>query len=106
LQALVDGDHEHLAPLVEYRELLVKLSADVSARMDESRTGQAVEFAGPFTFETRERLLAELLRVQAEVGVELITDAEVSFIRGQWAEDRSAAVQRRAHGLLTVLQGP
>lgn len=105
LQALVDGDHEHLAPLVEYRELLVTLSADASARMDESRTGQEVEFAGPFTFETRARLLDELLRVQGEVGVELISAAEVAFVRQQWETDRSAAVQRRAVGLLRVLQG-
>jgi DNA sulfur modification protein DndC len=54
---------------------------------------------GPFTLEAREEILARLLAVQAEVGVELISAAELSHIKRLWAEDAAAEARRSLEAL-------
>lgn len=106
LEALVDNGYEHLEPLVEYREFLKDLSGRRDARMDEGRDGREVEFAGPFTFASRQLLLDTLLEAQALVGVELITAEEIAFCREQWEQDRVAKVIRTTRVMLSILQLP
>lgn len=45
--------------------------------------------------ETRRLLLDELLGVQAEVGIDLISGLEIRLIREQWTQDEATAVMRK-----------
>ena len=49
---------------------------------------------GPLTLETRRMLLEELLRAQAEVGMELISLTEIRLVREQWTVDETESLFR------------
>lgn len=103
LQGFVDNGAEHLAPLIEFRDWVKELSGQREARMDEGRDGREVEFAGPFTIESRKLVLARLLETQAEVGVPLISAEEIAWCKAQWAQDACDLVVRRARVMLQIL---
>ena len=102
LEGMVDSGAEHLAPLIAFRDWLKDVSADHANRLGERRNGE--KGLGPFSYETRESILNELLKTQAAVGVELISPQEVDTIRIIWGEDRSGQVIRRAETLLDIMQ--
>lgn len=103
-EALVDAGFEQLAPLVEFRDWLKQIQWDASRRQVEKRNGQVslTELddgslrtnLGPFTLSTRSEMLLRLLAIQAEVGLTLISDAEVAQIRLIWADDAMGACDR------------
>jgi hypothetical protein len=49
---------------------------------------------GPLTMEARRMLLDELLHVQRQVGLPLISDHEIRLIQDCWGRDESTAVLR------------
>lgn len=102
MAGFIEAGHENLEPLMDFRDWLAEIRGDQDRRMAVRRSGRTTHLAdgslvpGPFTLSARREILDELLRVQATVGRELITAAEISLIQAIWAEDAVAAVKREA----------
>jgi DNA sulfur modification protein DndC len=101
MEAMIDAGHEHLEPLMDFRDWLAKFRNERSKRMVERRDGRIAlmgdgitTVAGPFTVEARQEILTRLLSVQAEVGMTLISEDEISRIRAMWAEDAVEEAKR------------
>jgi DNA sulfur modification protein DndC len=92
LARLLDAGFEHLEPLADFRTLLKRVSDDPDRRSKVRRNGHPG--LGPLTIETRKRLLDELLGIQLDVGMELISSQEVRLVREHWARDEADAVIR------------
>lgn len=96
LQGLVDSGYTELAPLYEFRNWLVKTrngeKKPYDNRLPYDRKGKTrynrgrLSF-GPYTISFRKQILKKLLALQAETGMELITETEVRIIREVWDED-------------------
>lgn len=94
MEAMIDAGHEHLEPLMDFRDWLAKFRNERSKRMVERRDGRialmgdgVTTVAGPFTVEARQEILARLLAVQKEVGISLISEGEIVRIQAMWADD-------------------
>jgi DNA sulfur modification protein DndC len=101
MEAMIDSGHEHLEPLMEFRDWLAEFRNERSKRMVERRDGRialmgdgVTTVAGPFTVEARQEILARLLKVQEEVEMPLISEDEIARIRTIWAEDAVAEAKR------------
>jgi DNA sulfur modification protein DndC len=92
LAALIDAGHDHLEPLAQFRDRLKKLSETPDCRSKVRRNGQPG--LGPLTIETRRVLLDELLALQAETNLSLISDHEVRLVREQWEKDQTTQIVR------------
>jgi DNA sulfur modification protein DndC len=102
MEAMIDSGHEHLEPLMEFRDWLAIFRNERSNRMVERRDGRTAlmgdgvtTVAGPFTVEARQEILAKLLEVQDSVGMPLISEDEIVRIRTMWAED--AVTEAKKH---------
>jgi DNA sulfur modification protein DndC len=102
MEAMIDSGHEHLEPLLDFRDWLSKFRNERSKRMLERRGGRislmgdgVTTVAGPFTIEARQEILDRLLAVQIEVNIPLITNDEISRIQALWAAD--AVLDARRH---------
>ena len=93
LAGLVDSGFEEFEPLMAFRERLLELREKKENRMTVRRDGFARFRAdgsrvyGPFKVKVRKIILQELLELQREVGRELISEPELTFIREFWRED-------------------
>lgn len=85
LDNLIAAGHDHLEPLAEFRNRLKTVSENPECRSKTRRNGQPG--LGPLTLKTRQALLDELLLIQANLGLLLISDLEVRLIRDQWGKD-------------------
>jgi DNA sulfur modification protein DndC len=101
MEAMIDSGHEHLEPLMDFRDWLAKFRNERSKRMIERRDGRialmgdgVTTVAGPFTVEARQEILSRLLQVQAEVEMPLIRDDEIARIRAIWASDAVEEAKR------------
>jgi DNA sulfur modification protein DndC len=101
MEAMIDAGHEHLEPLMDFRDWLAKFRNERSKRMVERRDGRIAlmgdgitTVAGPFTVEARQEILTRLLSVQAEVGMTLISEDEIARIQRMWAEDAVEEAKR------------
>ena len=92
LESLIAAGHDHLEPLALFRKRIKEVSDTPDYRSKVRRTGQPG--LGPLTIEARAMLLDELLKVQAEVGFELISSTEIRLAREQWSLDETDAVLR------------
>ena len=92
LDEMIDFGFEHLLPLSEFRERLKDVSATPDFRSKVRRNGQPG--LGPLTMEARRMLLDELLALQEQANMHLITQQEVRLIEDQWGRDASEAVVR------------
>jgi len=92
LEALIDAGHERLEPLAAFRRRLKEVSDNPEHRSKVRRNGDPG--LGPLTLETRRMLLEELLRAQAEVGMELISLTEIRLVREQWTVDETESLFR------------
>lgn len=102
MEAMIDSGHERLEPLMNFRDWLAKFRNQRSNRMVERRDGRialmgdgVTTVAGPFTLEARQEILTQLLAVQEQVGMPLISDDEIARIRAFWADD--AVEEARRH---------
>lgn len=98
-EALADAGFEQYGPLVEFRDWLNDLQHDRSKRQLERRDGGLTVIndqimPGPFHIDARGEILERLLAVQAEVGMQLITEEEISFCKRQWAMDVVTKIRR------------
>jgi DNA sulfur modification protein DndC len=101
MEAMIDSGHEHLEPLMEFRDWLAKFRNERSKRMIERRDGRialmgdgVTTVAGPFTQEARQEILSRLLDTQNEVNLPLISEDEIARIRAIWAEDTVQEARR------------
>ena len=101
LNGLIDSGFEYLEPLSGFRERLKAVSNMPEYRSKTRRNGQPG--LGPLTMEARRMLLDELFQVQAQTGLELITDHEVRLIRDWWGRDETTAVLRDMDQLSLLL---
>ena len=92
LESLITMGHEELIPLADFRKRLKTVSETPDYRSKTRRNGQPG--LGPLTYEARRMLLDELLAVQVESGMPLISALEVRLIREQWAQDRTTEIVR------------
>jgi DNA sulfur modification protein DndC len=81
-----------LEPLADFRRRLKDVSDNPEHRSKVRRNGQPG--LGPLTLEARKMLLDELLRVQADVGLELISNTEIRLVREQWTVDETEGLLR------------
>lgn len=102
MEGMVASVAEHLAPLIELRDWVKRVSYDPSLRLGERRNGQ--EGLGPLSIATRASILERLLAVQVEVGTQLISPAEIDVIRAQWSQDESDIAKRSIGALLAIVQ--
>lgn len=93
LKNFIDHGATELIPLRDFRNWLVELRSDVSARDYRRRNGTVYlmsngEFGrGPFTMETRKEILRRLLKLEMETGFELITIQELKMIDKMWEDE-------------------
>jgi DNA sulfur modification protein DndC len=92
LESLITAGHEHLEPLSRFRRRIKEVSDDPTFRSKVRRNGQPG--LGPLTMTARKILLAELLEIQGQVGIELISSTEIRLIKEHWAVDESDALLR------------
>ena len=93
LQNFIDHGAEELKPLRRFRDWLVELRADPNARDWRRRNGSVYfnaegEFGrGPFTLETRKKILRGLLELEIETGFDLISIDELKMIDKMWEDE-------------------
>jgi DNA sulfur modification protein DndC len=93
IDSLIAAGHEDLLPLADFRNRLKTVSENPEYRSKTRRNGQPG--LGPLTYEARRILLEELLAVQQETGMELISALEVRLVREQWAVDQAEESLRK-----------
>jgi DNA sulfur modification protein DndC len=92
IESLIAAGHEDLLPLADYRKRLKAVSENPEFRSKVRRNGQPG--LGPLTYDARRMLLEELLAIQAETGMELISPLEVRLVYEQWAVDQAENAYR------------
>jgi DNA sulfur modification protein DndC len=81
----IDSGEEWMRPLAEFRDWLKAFREDPAARQTVRRDGS--EGPGPFTPRARERILAELLERERQVGIPLISECDIQSIQAAWWQD-------------------
>ena len=93
LKNFIDHGATELIPLRDFRNWLVELRSDFSARDYRRRNGTVYlmsngEFGrGPFTMEARKEILRRLFKLEMETGFELITMPELKMIDKMWEDE-------------------
>ena len=93
LQGFIDSGKHIYQPLVGFRDWLVEIRNDPNRRSAIRRNGRLTfdltgkHIPGPFTIQARREILDRLLKVQAEFGGRLISDAELELIHKTWATE-------------------
>jgi DNA sulfur modification protein DndC len=86
MEGLINSGYSGLQPLLEFRNWLVFIRDDPRMRWPVRRNGASG--MGPFTLESRSKILERLLAAQRAVGFQLISPDEVKEIRKEWQRDR------------------
>lgn len=102
LESLITSGHQHLEPLANFRKRLKEVSDNPEYRSKMRRTGQPG--LGPLTIEARKMLLDELLKVQTEVELELISSTEIRLIKEQWTLDEAEIVLREVSKIEAIVE--
>ena len=93
LSGLVGSGAVEYAPLLEFRNWLLKIRNQPKYRQVQRRSGQVsfttkgTHIVGPFTISARIEILDRLLALQEKTKMSLIRPVEVKRIREIWAED-------------------
>ncbi len=85
MEGLIDTSETWMEPLLEMRDWLKRIRDDVTMRQGYRRNLQ--DGLGPFTKESRVKVLRRLLEVQKETEIQLITSEELSGIQWIWYHD-------------------
>lgn len=97
----MENGFEHLIPMAEFRDWMKDYCYRDENRFKRRRNGQ--EGMGPLTFEAREHVLAKLLELQSQVGISLVSMAEIAQIKEIWNKDRSQMLLQQTNRLLSML---
>lgn len=103
ISGLIDAGFDFLEPLAEFRERIKAVSENPDHRSKIRRNGQPG--LGPLTVEARQMLLRELLQIQDETGLSLISEHEVRLIKDWWGRDETTAILREADRLIQLTVG-
>ena len=93
LKAFIDRGETWLEPLRDFRDWLLDLRSTPSARETKRRNGQMYKKAdgefglGPFTMESRVKILRRLLQLEVTYNFELITIEELKYIDKTWDDE-------------------
>lgn len=94
MQGFISTGEAHLKPLNDFRNYIKNLRENPKARADYKRDGRAVYKVGglgPFLSKIRVIILEKLLEAERKFkqngGVELISDAQILAIQGEWDKD-------------------
>ena len=93
LKNFIDHGATELIPLRNFRNWLIKLRSDPTARETKRRNGSVYllpngEYGrGPFTMETRKTILKKLLLLEKETGFNLISQEELKCIDKMWEDE-------------------
>lgn len=93
LKNFIDHGASELIPLRDFRNWLVELRADPTARDYRRRNGSVYLTAsgnygrGPFTLNARKQILKRLLLLEVETGFDLITLDELKMIDKMWEDE-------------------
>ena len=98
IDSLIAAGNDHLQPLSDFRNRLKAVSDDPDSRSKIRRTGKPG--LGPLTYEARKMLLDELLAIQSETGMPLISDLEVRLVREQWKRDHTTTAIREVDEIM------
>lgn len=85
LQGFIRSGEEHLQPLVDFRNWLIELRDRPGYRSDTKRNGNAGP--GPFLPSARQEILDQLLALEKQTGVPLISDEELVYIQQEWSRE-------------------
>jgi len=100
MEGFIENGFDHLEPLLYFRDWLAAIRNDRTRRQRTRRNGfvtlmkDGTTVPGPFTIEARREILDRLLDVQREVGIPLVSSAEVEIIKQLWAQDALDEAQR------------
>jgi DNA sulfur modification protein DndC len=83
---LASGD-ERMEKLIEFRETLLFYQDPANGKRDPRRKNGS-DGPGPLTIEARRELLTQLLKLQEDVGLNLISDDELFLIQQLWKSAR------------------
>lgn len=105
LRGLIDSGHEeaiYMSSLYDFREWLIQLREDDHNRLPVRRDGNprqrsdGSQVFGPFNLTVRRMILKRLRALQDEVGVPLISQAEIESIEDVWWRDEITEAGRLA----------
>lgn len=100
LQNFINRGATELIPLKNFRNELLKMRNDPQMRDNKRRNGSVYKKAdgsfglGPFTLEARRIILENLLMLENETGLELITISELKVIDKMWDEEGDLSCRR------------
>ncbi len=83
LQGFVRSGEEYLQPLVEFRNWLIELRDRPGYRSEVKRNGNAGP--GPFLPSARQEILDQLLSLEKQTGLSLVSDQELVYIQQEWS---------------------
>ena len=94
LQGFIDSGKEIYRPLAEFRNWLLLIRNDPNYRSTLRRNGRLTydlntgkHIPGPFTIQARMEILDKLLKVQENVGTQLISNEEIEVIHKIWSNE-------------------
>ena len=93
LEGFIDSGFGDFTPLLEFRDWLVSIRDDPHRRQGIRRNGrisftkEGSPIPGPFTMPARIEILDRLRGVEAETGMNLVSEEEVDLIQEIWASD-------------------
>lgn len=105
LRGLIESGHVEAARmeiLFDFREWLLGLREDDSNRLPVRRNGNAKQrddgsfVFGPFKLEVRKKILKRLLKIEGQLGEQLILPAEIECIEDVWWRDEIREDARQA----------
>jgi DNA sulfur modification protein DndC len=85
IQGFIETGETWLEPLNAFRNWLKEIREDESLRSKYRRDGRPG--LGPFNSDARMRIFDELLRLEAKVGIPLISDEDIRYIQQEWARE-------------------
>ena len=85
LQGFIRSGEEHLQPLVNFRNWLIELRDRPGYRSDIKRNGNAGP--GPFLPSARQEILDQLLALEKQTKLPLITNEELAYIQQEWSRE-------------------
>jgi len=85
MEGFIQTGDEWMKPLADFRSWLKEYRELASVRMDRRRDGS--QGPGPFTQAARKEILERLLKLEAKVSMQLISDEELLYIQSIWSTE-------------------
>jgi len=85
LQGFIRSGEDQFQPLVDFRNWLIELRDRPGYRSDVRRNGNAGP--GPFLPSARQEILDQLLALEKQTGLPLVSEDELVYIQHEWAKE-------------------